>query len=187
MHGNVTFPHTVYYTETSSCLRVTHTCAPTLNISLSVCVCVCVSLSVSLPSLCLSSPFSRASPAVQGCALRTCLHVSHVFLAGRLAAPQGHVDVCGITLPVGQGGEGPSAGVPERKERLIRTPGVEASLRAAAVSLAQGLPLLLEGPPGRFYLMSYTGALVCLCVCVVFVSWGTSKAAMFGDRNGIEL
>ena len=66
----------------------------------------------------------------------------------RLSVPSGFVEVCGVALPKRVEVDAAAAGAQGRGGSLIRTPTVDASLEAAALVLAQGRPLLLEGPPG---------------------------------------
>ena len=62
------------------------------------------------------------------------------------APPPGHVDVEGVWLPTRGGAATPSSALPTPP--FVRTPTSAAALRAAALALADGRPLLLTGPPG---------------------------------------
>ena len=63
-----------------------------------------------------------------------------------LAVASGHVEVCGVALPKRAAGSMGSSLT--TRSALVRTPGMEAALEAAALVLCQDRPLLLEGPPG---------------------------------------
>ena len=62
------------------------------------------------------------------------------------APPRGHVDVEGVWLPTRGGGATTPPPLPTPP--FVRTPTSAAALRAAALALADGRPLLLTGPPG---------------------------------------
>lgn len=82
-----------------------------------------------------------------------------------LPPAKGYVDVCGVELPCREGSGGPGAlpssssskhkaaaqqqpGGSTGAGAFVATPSATRNLRAAALALCAGRPLLLEGPPG---------------------------------------